>query len=184
MPTYLQNNDHAPRPDRPVHVPLQEHPRVGNRRLFSQISSTCINFQPTAFRRLVSIDDTVAAELPTFVTKKKIDMLQVTRFVNNVDALYAHVLFRTRQPLDIHGYVPQWLVSVVLEKNWNELVLSTQSHEFINMISHFLLNFAVNRDHVCSVIFQVEILSSFALHNTLCAPLSLPFKDRSKLFSS
>ena len=29
--TYLQNNDHALRPDRPVHVPLQEHPKVGYR---------------------------------------------------------------------------------------------------------------------------------------------------------
>ena len=44
-----------------------------------------------AFSGPVSIDDIVAAELPTFCLKKRKDMLQITRLVNNVDALYAHI---------------------------------------------------------------------------------------------
>ena len=51
-----------------------------------------------------------------FCLKERIDMLQTARFVNNVDALYAHVLFPTWQPFDIHSYVPEVVLPSVAPK--------------------------------------------------------------------
>ena len=56
---------------------------------------------------------------------------------------------------------------VVFEKDWNEFVLSMPVHQFLKMNSHSLTNFAVNRNHVTTVMSQVEILSSFA--SDLCS---------------
>ena len=52
--------------------------------------------------------------------------------------------------------------NVVFEINWNKLVLSVPTHQFLEVISHSLTNFAVFRDHVSTIMSEVEILSSFA----------------------
>ena len=52
--------------------------------------------------------------------------------------------------------------NVVFEIDWNEFVLSMPVHQFHKMNSHSLTNFALNRNHVSSVMSEVEILSSFA----------------------
>ena len=52
--------------------------------------------------------------------------------------------------------------NVVFGKDWNEFVLSMPVHQFLKMNSHSLTNFAVNRNHVTTVMSEVEILSSFA----------------------
>ena len=41
-------------------------------------------------------------------------------------------------------------------------VLSILVHQFLKMSSHSLTNFAVNRDHVTTIMSQINILSSFA----------------------
>ena len=79
--------------------------------------------------------------------------------------------------------------NVVFQKDWNEFVLSMPIHQFLKMNSHSLTNFAVNRNHVSTIISRVEILSSFArdlcsMHNTLCTPVSLPLRDLGNPFSS
>ena len=51
---------------------------------------------------------------------------------------------------------------VLVERNWDELVLSIPAHQFLKMSSHSLTNFAVIRDHVSTVMSQIQILSSFA----------------------
>ena len=52
--------------------------------------------------------------------------------------------------------------NVVFEVGRNEFVLSIPIHQFLKMNSHSLTNFAVNRNHVSTVMSEVEILSSFA----------------------
>ena len=52
--------------------------------------------------------------------------------------------------------------NVVFEIGWNEFVLSMPVHQFLKMSSHSLTNFAVNLNHVATVMSQIEILSSFA----------------------
>ena len=52
--------------------------------------------------------------------------------------------------------------NVVFEIDWNEFVLSMPSHQFLKMDSHSLSNFAVNRNHLTTVMSEIEILSSFA----------------------
>ena len=58
-------------------------------------------------------------------------------------------------------------VQVEIEKvffkiDCNEFVLSMPVHQFLKMNSHFLANFVVNRNHVSTIMFEVEILSSSA----------------------
>ena len=52
--------------------------------------------------------------------------------------------------------------NVVFVIDWNEFILSMPIHQFLKMISHSLTNFAVNVNHVCTVVSEVKILSSFA----------------------
>ena len=76
---------------------------------FSQISSTRINLEPTG-PSIGPCPLTIQSQqnFRRFCLNEWIDMLQIDRFVNNVDALDAHVLFPSWQPLDIHGFVPEW----------------------------------------------------------------------------
>ena len=74
--------------------------------------------------------------------------------------------------------------NVVLEINWNANAPISQND------SQSLTNFAVNWDHVSTIMHRIENLVillhaiSAALHNSLCTPMILPFRDRSKPFSS
>ena len=52
--------------------------------------------------------------------------------------------------------------NVVSEIHDNELASSIPVHQLLKMSSHSPTNFAVNRNHVATVMFQIEILSSFA----------------------
>ena len=116
-------------------------------------------------------------------------------FVGLASALLCHTRFRLLSIVHIVGFcglhfsVQVDIENVVSEINWNKIVLSIPDHQFLEVVSHSLTNFSVNRDHVSIVVSQVEILSptraiSAALHNTLCTPVSLPFRDRSDPFSS
>ena len=69
-----------------------------------------------------------------------------------------------------HFSVQVEIENVVFETDWNEFVLSMPVHPFLKMSSHSLTNFAVNRDHVTTVMSQVEILSSFARDLRSAAP--------------
>ena len=51
---------------------------------------------------------------------------------------------------------------VVFEVDWSEFVLVMPIHQLLKMNSHSLTNFAVSRNHVSTVMSQVEIFSSFA----------------------
>ena len=61
-----------------------------------------------------------------------------------------------------HFSVQVEIENVVFEIDWNEFVLSIPVHQFLKMNSHSLTNFAVNRNHVSTIMSEVEILSSFA----------------------
>ena len=61
-----------------------------------------------------------------------------------------------------HLSVQAGIEDVVFEIHGKKFVLSTAVHQFLKMSSHSLTNFAVNRDHETTVMFEVEILSSFA----------------------
>ena len=65
-----------------------------------------------------------------------------------------------------HFSVHLEIANVVFEIKWNKLVLSILAHQFLEVISHCLTNFAVNRDYVSTIMSQVEILSSHA--RSLC----------------
>ena len=57
----------------------------------------------------------------------------------------------------------------VFEMDWNEFVLPMPVCQVLNMNSHSLTNFAVNRDHVSTIMSEVEILSlctRFPQHST------------------
>ena len=49
--------------------------------------------------------------------------------------------------------------SIILETNWNELVLSILVQQFLKMNSHSLTYFAVSRNHLSTIMSEVEILS-------------------------
>ena len=53
-------------------------------------------------------------------------------------------------------------MKMLFEIDWNEFVLSMPVHQFLKMNSHSLTNSVVNRNHVSTVMSEVEILSSFA----------------------
>ena len=61
-----------------------------------------------------------------------------------------------------HFSVQVEIENVVFEIDWNKFALSIPVHQFLDMHSHSLTKFAVNRNHVSSVMSEVEILSSFA----------------------
>ena len=71
---------------------------------------------------------------------------------------------------ELHFSIQIEFKNVAFGTNWNKLILSTPAHQFLEVISHYLTNFAVNRDHVSTVMSQVEIESShasnFLQHNT------------------
>ena len=67
----------------------------------------------------------------------------------------------------LHFSVQVDIENVVSEINWNKIVLSIPDHQFLEVVSHSLTNFSVNRDHVSIVVSQVEILSSHA--SNLCS---------------
>ena len=62
----------------------------------------------------------------------------------------------------LHFSVQVEIENVVFEIHWNELVLSIPAHQFLKMNSHSVTNFVVNRDHVATFMFRIEILSSSA----------------------
>ena len=62
----------------------------------------------------------------------------------------------------LHFSVQVEIENVVFEKDWNEFVISMPVHKFLKMNSHSLTNFAVIRNHVSTIMSEVEILSSFA----------------------
>ena len=75
--------------------------------------------------------------------------------------------------------------NVVFDVDRNEFVLSMPIHQS-NFFS-FLTNFVVTRNHVSTVMSEVEILSSFARDFCRTArklPVSRPFRDLSNSFSS
>ena len=61
-----------------------------------------------------------------------------------------------------HFSVRVEIENVVFEIDWNEFVLSMPLHQFLEMNAHSLTNVAVNRNHVSTIMSEVEILSSFA----------------------
>ena len=61
----------------------------------------------------------------------------------------------------LHFSVQVELESVVLEIDWNEIVPSIPFHQFLKMSSHSLTKFAVNRNHVTTIVSQIEVLLSF-----------------------
>ena len=61
-----------------------------------------------------------------------------------------------------HFSIQVEIENVVFEKDKNVFVLSMPIHQFLKMNSHSLTNFAVNRNHVSTVMSEVGILSSFA----------------------
>ena len=74
---------------------------------------------------------------------------------------------RLRSIVDIVGlcglhFSVQIEIENVVETNWNKLVLSIPAHPFLEVMSHSLTDFAVNRNHVTTVMSQAEILSSIA----------------------
>ena len=52
--------------------------------------------------------------------------------------------------------------NVVFEINKNEFLLSVPVHQLLEVIPHFLTNCAADRNHVSTIVSEVEILSSFA----------------------
>ena len=53
------------------------------------------------------------------------------------------------------------------EIDWCEFFLSMPVHQFLKMNSHYLTNFAVNRNHVTTIMSELEMHSTFA--NDLCS---------------
>ena len=62
----------------------------------------------------------------------------------------------------LHFSVQVEIESVILEIDWSEIVLFVPVHQFLKINSHSRTNFAVNRDHVNTIVSQIEILLSFA----------------------
>ena len=69
------------------------------------------------------------------------------------------------------------LENVVFEIYWNELFSSLSGQQFLETTSHLLTHFAVNGNHVTTVMSQIEIFSSFA--RDLCSTAQ-PSVQRSK----
>ena len=62
----------------------------------------------------------------------------------------------------VHLSAPVEIENVVFGIHGNELVSSMPVHQFLKMRSSSLTHYAVNRNHVATVMSQIEILSSFA----------------------
>ena len=60
----------------------------------------------------------------------------------------------------LHFSVQVAIESVILEIDWNEIVPSIPFHQFLKMSSHSLTNFAENRNHVTTIMSQIEVLLS------------------------
>ena len=52
--------------------------------------------------------------------------------------------------------------SIILETNWNELVLSNFIQQLLKMNSHSMTNFVLSRNHVTTITFHIEVLLFFA----------------------
>ena len=61
-----------------------------------------------------------------------------------------------------HFSVQVEIENVGFEIDWNEIILSVPVHQFLKVNSHSLTNFAVNRNHVTTIVSQIEVLLSFA----------------------